>query len=482
MGALLAGGEVLLTSGLGLHGRSDAQLVAYVDQLADAGCVALALELGRSFLRVPDVMIEAARRRDLVLLAITVVVPFERYIEDFHETVVQRRLAAGTDHHLFTRFAELLISGVDLVGLLDDIARVAGGRAEVLDPDGAPVERSRIDTHPIVTGSTTAPIPDRRGTRGTLAVMVAEDARVRAVADQGALAVALALAQQSGLGPRSSTEQAVLADLYTDSIVSAQDAVRRLRAVGLPVDEHHRSLVMALGVPADHAPADVLAAVRQITELPGRAVGVLSGDVVAIVQVPVAWETAQVRERMRVAAATVTGALGADAEVLLAVVGPSDGPSDGPGERRADGPAHGPGHLGAQVREARALLRLARRYGQPSGVVLAQDLGLQTLLSDGTSASALTAFVAAQIGPLIESDRSRSAQLVRTLDAYLDNDLSKAATAQVLGIRRQSLYRRLARIEGLLGVRLDDHQARTRLAVALTAWRLHTGLDPQALF
>ena len=37
MGSLLAGGEVLLTSGLGLHGRTAGHLASYVDQLADAG-------------------------------------------------------------------------------------------------------------------------------------------------------------------------------------------------------------------------------------------------------------------------------------------------------------------------------------------------------------------------------------------------------------------------------------------------------------
>ena len=70
MGGLLAGGEVLLTTGLGLHGRTSEHLTAYVEQLADAGLAALALELGRTFFEVPAAILEAAGRRELVVLGL----------------------------------------------------------------------------------------------------------------------------------------------------------------------------------------------------------------------------------------------------------------------------------------------------------------------------------------------------------------------------------------------------------------------------
>ena len=77
MGSLLAGGEVLLTTGLGLHGRSPEQLAAYVEQVADAGCVAIGLEVGRSLFEIPASMSEAADRRGVVLVSFGAVVPFE---------------------------------------------------------------------------------------------------------------------------------------------------------------------------------------------------------------------------------------------------------------------------------------------------------------------------------------------------------------------------------------------------------------------
>ena len=92
MGGLLSGGELLLTTGLGLQGRSAQQLTAYVDQLADAGCAALAMEVGRSFLVAPPELVEAARRRGVAFLTLHTIVPFERMVEDFHDLVMMRRL------------------------------------------------------------------------------------------------------------------------------------------------------------------------------------------------------------------------------------------------------------------------------------------------------------------------------------------------------------------------------------------------------
>lgn len=91
-------------------------------------------------------------------------------------------------------------------------------------------------------------------------------------------------------------------------------------------------------------------------------------------------------------------------------------------------------------------------------------------------------FVTEQLGSLIAYDTAHSADLVRTLDAYLAHRGGKARTADFLGIRRQSLYARLTRIEKLMGVSLDDPAQVVCLGLALTAWRMRTGLDPQAAF
>jgi purine catabolism regulator len=64
---------------------------------------------------------------------------------------------------------------------------------------------------------------------------------------------------------------------------------------------------------------------------------------------------------------------------------------------------------------------------------------------------------------------------VRSLDGYLAHGLSKTRTADALGVRRQTLYNRLERIERLLGgLDLSQRERRTALDLALVAWRLRS--------
>jgi purine catabolism regulator len=89
--------------------------------------------------------------------------------------------------------------------------------------------------------------------------------------------------------------------------------------------------------------------------------------------------------------------------------------------------------------------------------------------------------VAAQLGPLVDHDATHGTDLLRTLDAHVATGLSKTRTAELLGVRRQTLYARLDRIEHLLGAPVDDPGQRTCLGLALSAWRLRTGMDPQTV-
>jgi purine catabolism regulator len=57
--------------------------------------------------------------------------------------------------------------------------------------------------------------------------------------------------------------------------------------------------------------------------------------------------------------------------------------------------------------------------------------------------------------------------------------VSKAATARSLGIRRQTLYQRLATISALLGgLDLSSRERRTAIDLALVGWRLRTAAVP----
>ncbi|MDF1606162.1 PucR family transcriptional regulator [Nocardioides sp. YIM 152315] len=470
MGGLLAGGEVLLTSGLGLHGRTADQLVAYVDQLADAGCVALGMEIGRSFFDVPPELVDTARRRGVAFLAFHSVVPFERMVEDFHDLLVRRKLgSARSGEAIWQELLAPVMLGQGMAVLLDAIARLAGCTVELVDTDDRVVGRSRIAVPAADTDVVVAEVRVQTGTTGRLVLRGRSTARRTAVAQRAAAAVALELGRHPGVGQRPSLSQAIVTDLVAGSLVSAGDLHERLTDLGWAPGERQHVLTAAVDVDPRTPVQELLPPVRDaVQQVLGPCVAGVAGSQVVVLAH--GWQRA---EPPRVRAAFV--------EVYDAVL---TGAGDLAGAVRTLAvatPVVDLAELGAAVAQAREVVQIARRFGTRTGVLLTRDVGVQRLLAAGPG-SALSAFVSEQLGPMIDHDRETSGDLVRTLDAFVSHGGSKSRTAAALGIRRQSLYARLAKVERLLGVSLDDAGQVGCLSVALTAWRMRTGLDLQAAF
>lgn len=466
MGSLLDGGELLLTTGLGLHGRDANQLEAYVDQLADAGCVGLVVELGRSLLEVPAPIVQAARRRHLLLFHLTNVVPFERMIEDFHDLVLRTTLEAARDgdgEAIWPALLDVVVAGQGLRPLLDTISRMAGCQVELHDPAGRVVEQSRIAS--TRSGRTAVEVSGGLGPRGTLLLHTPPSDRVNALAERAATAVALELARHPDTGLRPSLTQALISDLANRLLVSRGEVIRRLSQAGITLSEGQHLLVACVDAGHRVEAGELVSAVEAAwsTDFDRVAVGAIGQQVVVLSPQWQGTPPLRIRDTLERAAHRLTLPEG------LPLVGVAT-------------PASDPAELGEGVEQARDTVRLAHGYGVHSGVWLARDLGVQRLLGRGVPADELAAFIAEQLGPVIEHDRAHSSDLVRTVDAYLSSGHSKAASAARLGIRRQSLYARLERIERLLGISLADPTQVGGLTLALTAWRLRTGVDPQTAF
>ncbi|MBB3042768.1 PucR family transcriptional regulator ligand-binding domain-containing protein [Nocardioides sp. LMS-CY] len=470
MGGLLAGGEVLLTSGLGLHGRTAEQLVAYVDQLADAGCVALAMEIGRSFFDVPPELIDTARRRDVAFLALHSVVPFERMVEDFHDLLVRRKLGSTrSSEAIWQELLSPVMFGQGMAVLLDAVARLAGCAAELVDTDGRVVERSRIAVPSSETDRVVTEVRVQAGVAGRVVLLGRGTARRTAVAHRAAAAVALELGRHPGVGQRPSLAQAIVTDLVTGALASAGDLRKRLTDIGWTPGESQHVLVAAVDVDHKVPVQELLPPVREaVHEVLGPCVSGVAGSQVVVLAH--GWQRAE-PQRLRAAFVEVYDAVLAGAGDLAVAVR----------TLAVAAPVVDLAEVGAAVAQAREVVQIARRFGTRTGVLLTRDVGVQRLLAAGPAA-ALAAFVSEQLGPLIDHDRETSGDLVRTLDAFVSHGASKARTATALGIRRQSLYARLARVERLLGISLDDAAQVSCLSVALVAWRMRTGLDLQAAF
>jgi hypothetical protein len=130
--------------------------------------------------------------------------------------------------------------------------------------------------------------------------------------------------------------------------------------------------------------------------------------------------------------------------------------------------------VGAAVADALADLAVAVRIGLRGRVIEPGDVALErALLADE---AALREAVDRELGPLRAAPRG-GASLVATLRAWLDARQNLRATARALGVAPRTVTYRLARIERLIGHRLDGPTVR-RLATALLADELLGGSAP----
>lgn len=73
----------------------------------------------------------------------------------------------------------------------------------------------------------------------------------------------------------------------------------------------------------------------------------------------------------------------------------------------------------------------------------------------------------ALVEPLVEHDRERRSDLVKTLKVYFDTGANASEAADRLFLHRNSMLYRLSRVEKLTGLNLKDPRARLALQLGL---------------
>jgi hypothetical protein len=121
----------------------------------------------------------------------------------------------------------------------------------------------------------------------------------------------------------------------------------------------------------------------------------------------------------------------------------------------------GPAGLARTLGEAGDAARVAAGRPEAGHFVHVDRLGLAQLLLAWTQTDTFLPAAHQLLAPLGQS----TGDLLRTLDVYLDAESSLSETAAILGIHRNTVADRIARIERLLEVDLGD--AETRLALHL---------------
>ncbi|MBK6302010.1 MAG: helix-turn-helix domain-containing protein [Actinomycetales bacterium] len=154
------------------------------------------------------------------------------------------------------------------------------------------------------------------------------------------------------------------------------------------------------------------------------------------------------------AASRLAARLRSFGEVTAAGVGPvagMDGIPDAFGEAR---------------RTLDAMLALDRR-GESAA---ADDLGFAGLVVG--SAPDIAAYVERVIGPVIDYDRERGAELVKTLEAYFAAGGSAARASEPLHVHVNTVVQRMSRVGRLLGADWDEPERALEVQLALRLRRL----------
>ncbi|MER5554338.1 PucR family transcriptional regulator [Streptomyces sp. NPDC002793] len=493
--ALLKGGELLLTTGLGLGSRPADQR-AFVRKLADRGIAALVVELGPRFDRLPAVIVEAARAVGLPLVQLHREVPFVAVTEEIHTEIVNGHytlLRRAEEVH--RRCTRAVLGGGGVPQVLGILADFAANPVFLETPDGrllfaagtgtgpAPVDplqvweglrgaRSAREAPP--AGAVLVEVPGgglgAASVRARLVLLPVSGPlvtvhRMAAERAAGILAVVLMQARQEDeVAARGRGD--FLTDLAEGRIAPA-DAPAQAGVLGFrPGEDPLLPVVMRL-VP-ESAPSGSWALLARAVAEELAAVGapVLAGVRPVEGRVPLLLALRQGTTRTaladRVAAALRAAAgraglerAGGRAPVVVVV-----------------GAAGGWAAVGSGLRHAAEAATAAQGLGERPWYD-ARRLDIDLLLWRLRDDPDLEAFVDRAIGPLLAHDRTSRPALLPTLEAYLAHAGRKAEAARELHLNRQTLYNRLARIGELLGTDLDDPGSVLALSLALRA-RRHT--------
>lgn len=456
---LLKGGEVLLTTGLGLVGMSAEAISSYVRALARQGVAALMLELGRTFTKAPRELREVAAQHGLPLILLHGVVPFIEVTETVHAVLIAgevqllRRMERAS-----AALNQTLLVGHGLKDVMGTVAAVCQ----------APAGLYSIDRHLLAgddvmakSGAPAVEVEVGTGPWATLVVRTHDQPELRRLAEICATSIGICLAQTSQASPTRRTAGAdLLRDIAAGRYLSSSEITARASAVGFVARRDSQSLAIALDMTTlTSVRSGLIATAEAARSTFGPAlVAELDGEVLVATTV----RSNELRTRLAAFADAI------DRELRATVGGSVVRLTAGPLVDDVAG-------LARSVPSAREASALARKLTLGSRIVLASDLGVYHLLSSMVADADLERFVEEQLGPLLEQDARQASDLVQTLDAYLEAGLSKTAAAAALGIRRQTLYSRLDRISRLLGgLNFEDRQRRTALDLALVSWRMRS--------
>lgn len=477
---LLRGGDLLLSTGIALPETGDG-LAAFATSLHESEAAGLLIELGRRWTSIPQALVSTCARLTLPLIALAREVRFAAVAQAVGERIVDEQIQELREaQRVHDTFTELSIAEAGPQEILEAAQRLSGAAVvledeqhRVLDYRSGPDDvsafladwqsRSRdVELNGrTVWDERNGWLVTRLGRRergwGRLVVQAPALPSQRMIALAERAAAALASHRWHDRHRDSvvrRTHHELLLGLLADP--SAPDLLRRCELAGLPTSRRHFvGLALRPQIPSAHRGAAPPAQVDSIT-----AVVVHAADELRVPAL-----VCQIDRDIRVLLSFSPSANHVRIiEELAKRVSARHAVVVGAGREATKTSA-----IDRTLREAQHVADSVSPGSSQRVVLRLEDVhirGLLTLLGDDDR---LRLFVARELDALKEHDRRSRHGLVDAAWALLRHTGSKSDAAASLHLSRPAFYDRLAKIEKVLGVDLDDPDIRVSLHVALLA-------------
>ncbi len=506
---LLSGGELVLTTGLELD-KEPGRASSYIRSLEQAGAAALIVELAAPRERTTAALRSAARSAAMPVIIVRRRVRFVEITEIVHRMIVAEQLErverARDVHETFTVLSlesagtqQVVEQAAAMIGapvVLEDLQHLVLAYSarhlattELLDdwerrsrttPSAAGTHGSAkragpedwlqvpVGVRQQLWGRLVVPMPlnpESSKNDDDMAVMVLERAAQTLAINRLAERDQRELSQQAQAG--------LLNALRQPRGLSEAEALARAGSLGLKRMPYYVPLVFRTALPGgagsrSTAPGDPLARQQEervLLELLARALkstansaltaSIQSGSIGMILALPVRQLEDPTLQRLVDALESQAGDLAPHWTIGVG----RNRPSLLEAAAGIDEAAH--------VAEAAATLREpGRRYYRTTDVRLR---GLLALLRNDPR---VQQFVESELAPVLQAEAESKTGNLELLSRYLESGGNKAAMARGGYLSRPTLYARLARLEELLAVDLEDAESRTSLHVALMLHRL----------
>lgn len=477
---LLDGGELLLSTGSEWP-TAPQELRRFVEELVEARVSGLVVELGTVHRTVPDAVREAAESDGLALIALRREVKFVALTEAVHRRIIATQTEAlRARDEVRERFTALSLRGAPADFIVRQLSQTLGspvvlenlahevvaGEAPLADEQELFTDWERRSRAAHSAAQHGAPDPRRgwlivpveaRGIRwGTLIALPGppHPAGRGAVLEQGAIALAIGRLADGDADEWARIGRRHLLDaLLAGRFAGIAGAAARLEASGLPLRRSRLFGVVVSGAPVLAAQADAAARALRGRALAGSGPdGVVAPAATLLLSLP-----DDVDFDDEAALTFVRAVVGDAAERAVASVGSA---------------AEGVEEALTSLQEAVDLAR-GRRRRPVRGPLLrrVEDRPLVQLVTSLRDDYRLLDHGERVLTPLIVHDLERGGDLLDVLEAMLGHPGNRTAAASASHLSRSVFYQRLALIEDLLGVDLDDGETQTALHLALLVRR-----------